>query len=130
MKTLEKFVHQSFSKIRITNKTKITEENKLMERRAKIKCMLKETTEYDYKRESLEKEVHQIEEELAKSVSETNFKKAKENMSIMTSNNGSFNAVGMWKLKQRIIPKHSHPLPVAKVDSSGRLVSDPEELKK
>ena len=130
IKTLKNLVQISFSKIRITNKIKITEENKLMERRAKIKCIIKETTEYDDKRESLEKEVNQIEEELAKSVSETNFKKAKENMSIMTSNNGFFNAVGMWKIKQRIIPKHCPPLPVAKVDSSGRLVSDPEELKK
>ena len=35
----------------------------------------------------------------------------------------------MWKVKKKVFPKHTKPLPVAKLDKNGRLVSCPEELK-
>ena len=80
-------------------------------------------------RESLEKELKEIEEELANSVSKSNFEKIKETLSQLESKNGSFSSAGLWKAKQKIVPKYVKPLPVAKIDSHGRLVSDPEELK-
>ena len=129
MKSLENFVKQSFPKRRITNKQIQTEENKLMDKRSRIKQQIKHT-EDDVDKEVLEKEVELIEAELAKSVSKTNFEKIKENISLLTSINGSLSATGLWKVKQKKIPKHSKPLPVAKVDNHGRLISDPDELKK
>ena len=79
MKSLENFVKQSFPKRRITNKQIQTEENKLMDKRSRIKQQIKHT-EDDVDKEVLEKEVELIEAELAKSVSKTNFEKIKENI--------------------------------------------------
>ena len=118
----------SFPKRRITNKLIQTNENKLMNKRAKLKMQLKETEDENVK-ESLEKEVKEIEEELAKTVSKSNFEKVNENLSYLKSNKGFFNSTGLWKVKQNVIPKHARPLPVAKINNDGRLISDPEELK-
>ena len=41
----------------------------------------------------------------------------------------SFSSEGMWKAKKKVFPKHIKPLPVAKEDENGRLISCPEELK-
>ena len=70
-----------------------------------------------------------MEKKLAESVCKENFEKVKENFSLLTNNQDSFSCNGMWKAKKRMFPKHTKPLPVAKVDSNGRLVSNPEELK-
>ena len=127
MKTLNSMVKQSFPKRRITNKQIQSEENKLMDRRSRIKQQIKHIEDV-CDREVLEKEVEQIEAELAKSVSRTNFEKVKENISLISSTNGSLNSTGIWKVKQKKIPKHSKPLPVAKIDNHGRLITDPDEL--
>ena len=39
------------------------------------------------------------------------------------------NINGMWNLKNMIFPKHTKPLPVAKKNVDGRLVSSHSELK-
>ena len=129
MKALKNFAQSSFPKVRIRNKAVQTEENKLMDKRSKLKMKLKNTEDVDA-REVLEKEVKNVEEELAKSVAKTNFEKVQENLSNLTSSNGSCNTTGIWKAKQNRIPKHTKPLPVAKIDNHGRIVSDPEDLKK
>ena len=87
MKCLKKMIQQSFPKVRITNKSIQTEENKLMERRSKLKQQLRDLADYDDAKEILEKEIVQIEEELAKSVSKTNFEKAKETLSAISDEN-------------------------------------------
>ena len=68
-------------------------------------------------------------EKLSESISKANFEKVKENFSVLSNTQGTFCVNGMWKATKKVFPKHAKPLPVAKVDNTGRLVSKPEELK-
>ena len=100
-----------------------------MDKRCKLRQQLK-LAEDDVARDIFEKEISEVENELAASVSKDNFEKIKENFSILSNSKGTFSATGLWKAKQRVFPKHSKPLPVAKVDNLGKMISNPEALKK
>ena len=129
MKNLNNCIHQSFPKIRITTKPRKTPEHDLMDKRFKLKQQLKLTEDEDT-RESLEKEIEDVEKQLAELVSEENFENIKADFAIISNSKGSFSAAGLWKAKQKKFPKHTKPLPVAKVDINGRIISNPEELKR
>ena len=100
-----------------------------MEERFKFKQLLK-IADGDQAREVLEKQISEVEKKLAESVCTEYFNQVKEQFSMLTNSNDSFCSIGLWKIKKKVFPKHSKPLPVAKVDSGGRVVTTPEELKK
>ena len=45
------------------------------------------------------------------------------------ASNGNFSQIGMWKLKNQLVPKERDP-PLAKMDNQGNLITAPEALKK
>ena len=62
-------------------------------------------------------------------MAEENLKKIKDNLGKLTETDGSTSFSGVWKITKKLFPKHVKTLPSSKKDSSGRLVSSPEELK-
>ena len=50
-------------------------------------------------------------------------------VTIMNDSAGNFSQIRMWKVKQKICPKFEVNTPVAKIDSSGNLISNQDELK-
>ena len=51
------------------------------------------------------------------------------NFETLADTDGTTNVNGMWNLKKKIFPKHAKPLPEAKKNVEGRLVTAPNELK-
>ena len=52
-----------------------------------------------------------------------------ENFGQLSSTDVSVNTNGMWKLKQKIFPKHASSLPVCKKNMRGEIITNSEELK-
>ena len=127
-KVLKSCIQQSFTKIRITNNIKKTSDTNLIDERFKLKQRIK-LAEDDDTREALEKSLEEVEKQLANTVCKANFEKVVENLSLLGNDQQSFSSEGMWKAKKKVFPKHNKPLPVAKEDENGRLISCPEELK-
>ena len=127
-KLLKGCIQQSFPKIRITNKPMKISQNILLDERFKLNQQIKLSND-DSTKEALKKAVEQVEEQLAESVCKINFEKIAESFSLLTNDKESFSTFGMWKATKKVFPKHTKPLPVAKVDHTGRLVTCPEELK-
>ena len=126
-KSFKSCVAQSFKKIRISDKVKITESHMLMEKRIMLKNKSKLMDDQD-EVEEVNEEIHNIEKQLSNLMADENTKKVKDNLSVMSEIDGSFNAFGFWKVKNKFFPKHGKSLPVSKVDFSGRLISNPAEL--
>ena len=123
---LNNIFHESFSKIRITNKVKETEVSKLMKQRTDLKSR-KDVSIQD---EVLDLEIEILEKKISKLVAEENRNKVFNNFENLANTDGSTNTNGMWKLKKQIFPKNPPSLPSAKKDSKGNLISSHEELKK
>ena len=118
--------HQSFRKIRITKNQKETEISKLFDR----KFQLKEKLKVLGGDESVENELSEIEKEIANEISLENRNKIVEALKTLTDTDGTANVNGLWNLKRKIFPKNITPLPVAKKDVDGRIISSQGELKK
>ena len=112
MKKLKGCIAMSFRKIRINNKTKSSEAEKLHERMTKLKM-----TKDD---ESKQEEMNEIVKELAK-LSEENYNKVKDEIEKAKSNKGGMNSKQIWKMKKRSCPKSKDP-PTAMLDSKGNLL--------
>ena len=78
----------------------------------------------------MEKELSDTEEIISDECAETNLKLVMENFGVLSSTDGTVNTNGMWKLKRKIFPKHSNPLPTSKKNFQGQLITNAEELKK
>ena len=126
-KNLNSLFQQTFKKVRITSVQKDTRVSKLFKRRLSLIQELKVANED--KHEELQNELDEIEEEISKEVSKDTRDKIIENFKTLAETDGSTNVNGMWNLKRKIFPKHSKPLPVAKVNVEGRLVTSQGELK-
>ena len=106
-------IMQSFRKIRMNKKKKQSNIDNLFENRQSGSEMNKTM----------------IDEQIANSIIERNRKLIVDQISEMSDMTCSFSRVKMWKVKQKVCPKIQTAYPVAKVDSSGNLVSNRTELK-
>ena len=52
-----------------------------------------------------------------------------EQISEMTDSSTNLSRVKMWKIRQKVCPRYETDSPVAKIDSSGNLISNHDELK-
>ena len=57
-------------------------------------------------------------------------RRSKENLGHLDQSNGESFANGVWNIKKKEFSKVSPTPPAAKIDVNGRLVTDPENLKK
>ena len=107
-------IQQSFPNISITTEPSKTPEDNIMDKRFKLKQQLKLADDKDIK-ESLEKEIVDVEKQLGDLLSAENFENIKADFAFISTRQGSFIAAALWKAKEKKFPKHTKPLPVAKV---------------
>ena len=100
--SLENIFHESFSKIRITNKVKETEVSKLMKQRTDLKSR----KDVSIHNEELDLEIEILEEKISKLVAEENRNKVFNNFENLANTDGSTNTNGMWEFKKQIFPKN------------------------
>ena len=119
IKTLNRILHQSFRKIRITQNrnTKIDE----LFRKQKI---LKMKTDKQSKIE-----LNKVENTLADEMAEDLYKIVKEEVENIESDEGGFNSGHLWRLKHKLRKKVNN-VPTAMLDKDGNLVTTSDELKK
>ena len=52
-----------------------------------------------------------------------------ESFKTLSETDGSININGMWSIKKKVFPKNTKPLPCAKKDVEGRIITSQTELK-
>ena len=72
-------------------------------------------------------DIQNSEQQLVEEQEYLNRKKIKQNMAILL--NSTNRQKSIWKIKKIFFPKIQPPLPIAKKDSNGQLISNPNELK-
>lgn len=121
LKVLNKTIHKSFKKVRITSKKKTNNNiiDKLMKERIEIKGKndMKSKTRLEV-----------IENELSELCAENNKKIIEKEIKGLTNTDGGLNTGRLWKLKKKLVPKYRDP-PFAKKDEEGHLVTSVEKLK-
>ena len=121
-------IKQSFKRIRITDMKKDSKSHELMDKRRSLNNQLKTATDVLII-QKIQNDVTSIEMQLSSLLAENNLMKIKDNLAMLTETDGSSSCSGVWKLTKKLFPKHAKPLPIAKKDLNGRLISSPEELK-
>ena len=123
-KLLNRFFHQTFKKIRISNKPRKMKNKigELMEKRQKLK-------KEQVKTEDEDNEIIDLEGQIADACQEDNRKKILDNFSEMDGNNGNLDHQGVWKTKKKYFSKIKPSLPVGKKNWKNQMITNPEELK-
>ena len=80
--------------------------------------------------DEIKEKIISVEDQLSNLIANENVKKIQDNLSALSNTDGSMDVSGVWKLKKKIFPKNSQSLPVSKKGLNGRLISNPDELKK
>ena len=127
-KKFKSCIAQAFTKIRITNKKKETESQNLIKERNNLRNKMK-TVQDSIEREKVNEDINEVESKISNLISEENTKKVKEHLTTMCSDDGQFNQIGFWKIKNKLFPKNGAALPVSKINSEGRIIAHPVELK-
>ena len=99
--------------------------SKLFDEWQKLKQKLKEENLDEKEEEDISNKLDVVEASISKEVS----KDARDKIATLSNTDGTTNVNGMWTLKKKLFPKHSNPLPVAKINVDGRLVTSQNELK-
>ena len=122
----DKILGRCFKKVRITDTRKETEESKLFKERTELVQKLKR----DPGNVQLVEEKDEVELKLSKLVSKDNMEKISKNFSKLDQTEGESFSQGIWDLKKKLFPKITPTPPAAKIDVTGRMVTDPIGLKK
>ena len=125
-KNLDKSFYNSFDKIRINNKVKVTEETLLLEEKIKL---INEKKKGGDNEEELDAKIEKINKKLIELTSKKNRDKVINNFQTLDGSFGNSFNIGVWKLKKKIFPKHQSQVPVAKLNANGRLATSKEEIK-
>ena len=128
-KSLNKVVHKSFRKVRVVAKPNEDKEiRELLNTQAKLKKELGNKSLKPNNSEIYQSKIVEIENVLSGKIADRNANIVKEYIESMTFN-GKFSPIGMWKLKNKLLPKEADP-PMGKLDNKGNLVTTPSALKK
>ena len=76
-----------------------------------------------------EKELAEVEHKLADKMADDLSEIVKDEVKIVKSEEGGFNSGHLWRLKNKLRPKHIN-CPTALIDIHGKLVTNGDELKK
>ena len=119
LKRINGFVHECFSKVKLTDKP-----NKDLERLYNKRTVLRTKSDAESK-----KQLESVESELCKKYSEVMFQKIMTEVKGMEdSEDGGFNSGRLWKLKKKLSPKVSDP-PTAMINSVGKLITSEDDIK-
>ena len=126
--TLDDILHQCFRKVRIGgNKIKKNEIQVLMNQKSNLKSFLI-SNKCKLAANMVNRKLEEVEEQLTKLSAERNFKLVTEYIGNLEDAEGRFNPTGMWRLKNKLLPREYDP-PMAKKDKFGNLITAPEALK-
>ena len=131
-KQLNNTFHRTFKKIRIRSKTVNAVggnqiDKKMQEKTELEKVMISSNCEKETK--AAKNKLDQVEIEIYEILSEKNAKIVSDQVACLDTLDGSFNQIGMWKVKNKLCPKPRDP-PTAKKDEKGNLITAPAALKK
>ena len=101
-------------------------ENKLREKADMEKVFKNSSSEAE--RSSAKNKLEQLEREIFELLSEKNAQIVIEQVACLDAMDGSFNQIGMWKVKKKLCPRPKDP-PTAKKDVFGNLITAPSALK-
>ena len=126
-KSLDDILHQCFRKIRVGKNFTSSEINEELDLQSKLKMFLSKN-KCKIAQNLAENKLKQIEENLLKLSSTRNINLVNEHIQNLSTLDGSFSQPGLWKLKNKLLPKELDP-PMAKYDEKGNLISAPNALK-
>ena len=120
IKTLKSFINKVFRKVRITKRNP----GKVIDKTSKDL--------FEKRKEAIlkgnQKVQEDIEEVIKQKESEENMKRIEEHISEMKRDPNNKNN-SIWKLKEKFFPKIQNPLPSAKYNNEGQLITNHDELK-
>jgi hypothetical protein len=119
IKRLNGYIHQSFKKIRISEKSN-DEISQLFEKRRHLRN--KDDKES-------KDELARVEEELANKCAKDNYEKIMEDIKDIDCEEGGVHSGRLWNLKRKLCPRSRDP-PTAKLDSSGNLLTSSTAIQK
>ena len=97
----------------------------LFDKRSKLKDKLKSSGEDNDVLEDL----IDVEKEITNEVAKDNRDKVMDSFKTLADTNGTININGIWSLKKKVFPKNTKPLPCAKKNVEGRIITSQTELK-
>ena len=124
---LKTHFYDCFNKIRC--KANFNSKNpivKLMKERSYL--IHKNKTADENIKDKIDTNLKKIEEQIANLTAEENRKKVFEDFGKLSNTDGTTNINGIWSLKRKLFPKNSEPIPIAKRNPDGRLISSKNEL--
>ena len=131
-KQLQKTLHKCFTKIRIKKGGNQHLGNKIIQAYLKARreiTILKRTVSCKLASLIIENFQIKLERNLNDFQAKINSLRIRNFISSYNIDNGSFSPIGFWKLKKKLCPNPTDP-PMAKLDSNGNLVTNPDGLKK
>ena len=126
-KTLDGILHQSFRKVRVGKTIENSDIQNLLDEKLKVQKLI-DSNQSKEALDTAQKKITLIEEELSKLCAERNCNIVKEFTKNLSTPSGNFNQLGMWKLKNQLMPREVDP-PMAKLDKHGNLITSPGALK-
>ena len=128
MEEINQIFQKCFKKIRITGKANIKDETIVymkMKTQLKIELM---NIENKNDKEVIENQLRILENYLSIKCADKNRRLVNEYSSQLDSLKGTFSQNGLWQLKSKLCQKSVEP-PMAKVDSTGQIITSPNLLK-
>ena len=127
-KSLKASLAKSFKKVRLSGKVKKTELKIALEKRSELRNKLKHVAD-NIELAGVNDEIENIEDLICNLASSQNSKKVRDILGNLSTSEGMFSQTGCWKMKRKMFPKNIKSSPSAKLNSEGRLISGPKELK-
>ena len=123
-KVFKKSLKKSFKRVRVTdrkNKKNVVVDQLMEKRRQYLMKTYLEDVE--------EKELANIEDEIANECENANKQKVVDNLNSLASENGDVNYQGIWQIKKKIFPKVKPTKQTGKRNVMNQLITNPSELK-
>ena len=120
-----------FKKIRIAPKKTKTKTEELLKERVKLKTEEKKVDIDENMKDMIKQRIELIEKDITEDVVHENFKMVMDTLEEI-SDNGNINSSGrkkMWSKLKSKFPKMSQPIPIAKTDKKGNLITNHKDLK-
>ena len=126
-KSVNGMLHQCFRKVRVRKVKENSDIQSLLDEKLKIQISM----DPNMSKENLtvaQDQIIEIEKKISELCADKNCEIVKNHIKNLRAPNGDFSQMGMWKLKNQLVPKDMDP-PMAKRDSLGNLITAPEALK-
>ena len=127
----DNILKKCFKTVRICKKKKHIKTEEMLLQRIKLKNEAKREKIDDEMRVKINQRIKQIENDIGEEIAENNFKDVIDTMKEL-GEGSNINGTGrkkFWDLLKRKYPKNLSAVPVGKKDSSGKMVTEHEELK-